>query len=97
MIAWCLLPCADRELSLPGAGVGGVIPPSLGQLSQLSTLDLSGNALEGTIPSSLASLTALVFLNLSSNNLTGDIPSWAESLGLRQRFVKSVVVFPLLC
>ncbi len=55
--------------------VSGRIPPHLGVLSELVTLDLSGNSLTGEIPEELGNLTKLVFLYLDANQLTGSIPT----------------------
>lgn len=57
----------------------GAIPSSLGNLTDLNTLDLSRNNLTN-IPSSLGNLTNLTSLNLSENKLTGSIPSSLGSL-----------------
>ncbi len=53
----------------------GAIPPSLGRLSRLVTLDLSGNRLTGRIPSYLANPPSLATVDLSGNDLEGRIPS----------------------
>ncbi|XVF57817.1 hypothetical protein PTKIN_Ptkin07bG0012900 [Pterospermum kingtungense] len=53
----------------------GKIPPSIGRLQWLETLDLSKNQLSGIIPPSMVSMTSLNHLNLSYNNLSGKIPS----------------------
>ncbi len=63
----------------PGSGAGdpklkGVIPPELGNLSELWLLDLGSNDLTGSIPSELSNLSKLEYLNLQHNMLTGDIP-----------------------
>ena len=53
----------------------GPIPPGLGGLSNLKTLDLSFNGLTGPIPSDLGKLSGLSSLDLSFNRLTGPIPA----------------------
>ena len=48
---------------------------SIGNLTNLTHLDLSNNGLTGAIPAELGNLTNLVFLNLSGNKLSGRIPT----------------------
>ena len=60
----------------------GVIPPSIGQLTRLSELDLSGNRLTGPIPPEIGKLTNLKNLNLNNNQLTGLIPEIGELTNL---------------
>ncbi|XP_051179744.1 uncharacterized protein [Lolium perenne] len=52
----------------------GEMPPSIGNLKNLTYLYLSGCNLRGTIPDSIFELTLLETLDLSINNLGGEIP-----------------------
>ena len=54
-------------LRLSGIGLTGTLPPELGDLDQLRTLDLGGNALSGPIPPELGNLQALEVLALDWN------------------------------
>ncbi|CAN0432165.1 unnamed protein product, partial [Pylaiella littoralis] len=65
-------------LDLAWSRLTGPIPPTLGDLTQLTELSLGGNDLTGSIPAELGQLTALVYLDLRANGLTGSIP---EELG----------------
>lgn len=53
----------------------GIIPVgSLGNLLELTYLELDNNSLEGTIPNELAMCRKLALLNLAQNQLTGSLP-----------------------
>ena len=52
----------------------GVIPPELGNLSELEWLNLGFSALTGSIPAELGNLSKLEGLRLMRNYLTGSIP-----------------------
>ncbi|EJK56908.1 hypothetical protein THAOC_23110 [Thalassiosira oceanica] len=70
-----------REISLPGNGLTGSIPPGAvlaGVGGRLAGLDLSGNAVGGTVPEALGVFANLSVLDLRDNDFTGRIP---ESLG----------------
>ena len=62
-----------REFSIQG--LTGRIPPELGRLASLKSLDLSCNRLRGSIPPEFGRLAALESLNLSSNRLAGRLPA----------------------
>ena len=55
-------------------GLRGRIPPELGSLSGLTSLNLRANALEGAIPPELGNLAGLEELWLDGNALAGPIP-----------------------
>ncbi|XVE80990.1 hypothetical protein DITRI_Ditri15bG0026400 [Diplodiscus trichospermus] len=54
--------------------LSGVIPPELGNLSEIYALNLSHNNLDGHIPSTFSKLKQIESLDLSYNNLNGIIP-----------------------
>jgi RHS repeat-associated protein len=55
--------------------LGGRIPATLGQLSQLTFLELDGNNHSGPIPAELGNLRQLRELYLYSNRLNGSLPA----------------------
>ncbi len=65
---------AYRNGAYVAPGLSGVIPPELGALTRLVTLDLNANDLSGAIPPELGELTNLTTLNFRWNDLTGEIP-----------------------
>ena len=67
------------QLSLWRENLTGPLPPQLGSLTKLRSLNLAGNSLTGHIPSELGALLDLEDLKLDLNAFTGPIP---PSLGL---------------
>ncbi|EEF34948.1 serine-threonine protein kinase, plant-type, putative [Ricinus communis] len=64
-----------KFLAFDGNLLQGVIPESIGNLSQdLSQLYMGGNQIYGGIPSSIGHLSSLTLLNLSYNSITDSIP-----------------------
>jgi len=66
------------ELKLPGTDtgrLGGSIPVTLCQLSNVQQLDLSSNRFSGSIPSCLANNMNFTFFSLGDNELSGGIPA----------------------
>ncbi|WZY81033.1 hypothetical protein YC2023_027417 [Brassica napus] len=77
---WTGVTCGRKHkrvtgLDLGGFKLGGVISPSIGNLSFLRTLDLNFNSFGGTIPRELGNLFRLQRLNMSFNFLGGGIPA----------------------
>ncbi len=75
---WIGVSCAGghvRDLILNYNQLSGVIPPQLGNLSNLQWLYLNSNQLSGSIPSELGNLSSVTFLDLSLNQLSGVIPA----------------------
>ncbi len=91
-------------MALPDRGLSGRLPPELGGLTELRTLDLStslappnGNRLMGTIPEEWRQLTQLERLDLGGNALSGPIPnelgdlSHLRLLNLENNFLRGAI------
>ena len=63
------------DLRMAENALSGPIPPELGDLYNLTLLDLGGNRLTGSIPPELGNLANLDWLQLAVNALTGPIPT----------------------
>ncbi|KAM0053806.1 putative leucine-rich repeat-containing, plant-type, leucine-rich repeat domain superfamily [Helianthus debilis subsp. tardiflorus] len=71
-----------RSLVLSHTSFSGEIPESIGNLKNLSTIDLMGSKFNGKIPESVEKLTQLVSLDLSLNNFIGQIPTFQKCKNL---------------
>lgn len=70
------------ELQLYSNGLVGSLPPEIGNLEGLQTLNLSFNQLTGPIPAELGNLYNLHWLDLSHNQLNGSIPTELENVAV---------------
>ncbi|KAK2968876.1 hypothetical protein RJ640_023926 [Escallonia rubra] len=66
-------------------GLLGTIPPSIGNLSFLVSLDLSKNNFSGCIPKEMARLRRIKDINLDFNDLSGGLPTRKDDLVLRAK------------
>jgi len=71
-----------QKLIVSHTRFSGALPASIGNLRQLSILDLSNCHFKGALPSSMSGLKELTSLLLSFNNFTGPIPSLNMSRNL---------------
>lgn len=62
------------RVALRSNNLVGTIPHEIGDLTNLTVLDLYTNQLTGSIPPEIGKLTSLTELNLHLNQLTGSIP-----------------------
>ncbi|KAK2975470.1 hypothetical protein RJ640_028659 [Escallonia rubra] len=83
---WAGVTCSHRHyrvaaLNLSYMGLVGTIPPDIGNISFLASLDIRNNSFSGNLPKEMAHLCRLKELNLDyndTNQFTGAIP---QSLG----------------
>ncbi|XP_014491383.1 LRR receptor-like serine/threonine-protein kinase RPK2 [Vigna radiata var. radiata] len=67
---------SDRVTSLNVTGLdGGLLSPSVGDLSELRVLSLVGNMFSGEIPATVGNLRFLEVLELQGNNFSGRVPT----------------------
>lgn len=69
-----------KKINLGSNALTGTLPPAIGNLTALDTLELYGNQLTGNIPSEIGKLISLNHLDLSPNQFTGTIPPEIGSL-----------------
>ncbi|KAK6144665.1 hypothetical protein DH2020_021485 [Rehmannia glutinosa] len=75
--------CQNRatELDISEMGFIGKIPPEIGNLSSLVSLNIMGNYFHGQIPSSIFNMSSLEIISMMNNNLSGRLPVDICSLG----------------
>ncbi|WOK93893.1 putative LRR receptor-like serine/threonine-protein kinase [Canna indica] len=67
-------------LSLDNNQIAGSIPAEIGNLLNLTEMNLSSNLLSGAIPASLGNIRGLVQMDLSRNRFAGQIPATLGNL-----------------
>ncbi|XP_077217444.1 leucine-rich repeat receptor protein kinase HPCA1-like [Tasmannia lanceolata] len=75
--AWTGVNCSNSRvigLTLPNMGIKGVLSGDIGQLDQLTSLDLSFNKFTGTLTPAIGNLKELTILILVGCGFTGKIP-----------------------
>jgi Leucine-rich repeat (LRR) protein len=85
--AWAGVTCDTNSttvtrLFLNDNGLAGSLPPALGNLAGLQSLEAEGNALTGSLPRELGHLANLRTLRLGLNQLSGPVPAELGSLSL---------------
>ncbi|XP_048127223.1 receptor-like protein 6 [Rhodamnia argentea] len=73
-----------QTLVLSFTNISGRLPDSIGNLRNLSRIELVNCTFDGNIPSSFTNLSQLAYLDFSFNNFTGSIPSLSKSKNLTQ-------------
>ena len=68
------------RLYLYNNALSGPIPAQIGNLTNLTNLNLVSNSLTGEIPTQIGNLTNLTKLDLAFNSLTGEIPTQIGNL-----------------
>lgn len=77
----CVIGIDFVTTNIPGGNnLNGTLPPELGDLTDLQTLNLINHNISGPIPSTIGNLTNLERLNLTNNFLNGPIPAEIGSL-----------------
>ncbi|KAK8561616.1 hypothetical protein V6N13_149221 [Hibiscus sabdariffa] len=67
-----------QSLVVSGTDFGGQLPESIGNLDQLTRIELAHCKFTGPIPKTLQKLTQLIHLDFSYNNFSGPLPSFTS-------------------
>lgn len=97
--SWVGVRCGLRHrrvvaVDISNMGVGGTIPPEIGNLSFLASLRIGMNSFSGELPKEMAHLHRLKILDLSNNNFGGHIPDYFfQNLTMLQELYLDVNAF----
>ena len=58
----------------------GVLKLSIGQLTNLNTLELASNQFTGSVPSSLSQLSSLIYLDLRFSRMSRSLPTYLSAM-----------------
>ncbi|KAK9673683.1 hypothetical protein RND81_12G183200 [Saponaria officinalis] len=78
-----------HHLDIVGNKISGKIPNHIGQLKELTVINLADNLLTGPIPPSIVNLGRLMHLDLRNNKLSGELPSELGCLKMLSRALLS--------
>ncbi|PIN19563.1 Serine/threonine protein kinase [Handroanthus impetiginosus] len=93
--SWIGVTCSFRHhrvaaINVSNMELSGIIPPELGNLSFLVSLDMTGNKLYGNLPKELSKLKRLKLISFSFNRFSGKIPSFFEAMpNLQQLYLRN--------
>lgn len=79
---WAGVTCGTRHrrvvaLDISDKGLDGSVPPEIGNLSFLASLNMGWNSFHGDLPEELGGLRRLRVVDFSNNNFSGELPkSW---------------------
>ncbi|XP_027152081.1 probable leucine-rich repeat receptor-like protein kinase At1g35710 [Coffea eugenioides] len=76
-----------EEIHMFHCGIGGEIPKSLGNLSNLDYVNLGSNGLTGSIPSSISSLLNIQRISFRDNKIQGPIPSTDQNESINESVI----------
>ncbi|KAK8561640.1 hypothetical protein V6N13_149197 [Hibiscus sabdariffa] len=78
-----------QALNLAGnRDLGGQLPESIGNIGQLTSINLWNCKFTGPIPKTLEKLTQLIYLDFSSSTFSGPVPSFTSLRNLKELYLR---------